>query len=243
MYPAGGYHMIQPCDIRGMRKIYSTSAYFDMIRMLQKSDIVTRSYTIAVPNKRQTEKAKVRQNKSNLTNLSYQYGRQTKSLRILGQASNVDKVAVYYNHLLVKTLALKPGTNNNFDTNWINFRGYKLFSIYGLSKDNQGLTQQYKIRASQYASLAPDIYYIYHSKRGITYKLNGVSHSRLRFYNHGKKIFEKGCQQDYAKIYLPNKYLGKHPQLSYKIIQPGLKSSPAKRAKVVKIGTVTEDII
>lgn len=105
------------------------------------------------------------------------------------------------------------------------------------------MTKQYKIRASEYASLAPDIYYIYRSKKGITYKLNGVSHSQLRFYNHGKKILEKDCQRDHAKVYIPNKRLGKHPKLSYKIIQPGLKSSPAKKAKVVRIGTVTEDII
>lgn len=101
-----------------------------------------------------------------------------------------------------------------------------------------------KTTKSEKVSQMPDVRYISHTKKGITYKLEVAKNAKVSFSYKGKTILTKKAKSSKLKVFIAAKKLkGKKGAFMVKQTQPGKKASRAVKAKIIKIGTVQEKLI
>lgn len=170
MNPANRSYSIKSCDVKGMEKIYSTAASFDLVD--GQEEVVT--VTNYIPASAKISKVKTK------------YTSKTNSLSVTGQAKGANSVKISYNGKAVKNV--KVDKKGKFNAS-VKFTGYKNFTLIAQDKKGKALTKAYKITSDKYATAKPVAVKASHPEEAkLTYTVNTTKGSVLNFYYKNKLV-------------------------------------------------------
>jgi hypothetical protein len=223
MNPANRYYSIQGCDVKGMKKIYSTVASFDSVSD-NAGDIVTVvNYTPTV--------------KPAVTAVKTSYNAKTKSLTITGKAKGASKLAVSYNAKALKPV--KVTKKGQFKTT-VKFTGYKDFTLTGLNAKGAAVTKAYVLAKDSYAAAKPTLLKADRTKKGLTFTTDAKKKITLNFYYKNKLVKKAKLTKDKQKVFFSAKSLkGKKGNFKVVASAAGKKSSQAAQFKIIGVGQAT----
>ena len=221
MNPSNRFYGIQPCDVRGMNKRYSTAIYKDSVNPNQYVDVI--------------EYMKV---KPRVSRVTYKYNATNKQLLIKGQAEGLSKIAVKYGHK--KARIFKVDKNSAFNVKY-HFRGYSTFTVYGVNRKGKIVSNKYKLSSDKYATEKPVVYKNTRNKKGEKIYLRNVSPSIIRVFNKGKLIKKFVSDTSVNTIFISQKQLKKTNSIT--IDQKAFHKKTRRRVKVPKLSSEENYVI
>ncbi|WP_143441325.1 matrixin family metalloprotease [Apilactobacillus kunkeei] len=221
MNPANRFYGIQPCDVRGMNKRYSTAIDNDSVNPNQYVDVI--------------EYMKV---KPRVSRVSYKYNATNKQLLIKGQAEGFSKIAVKYGHNRVRIF--KVDKHSAFNVKY-HFKGYGTFTVYGVNRKGKIVSNKYKIGSNKYATENPVVYKNTRNKNGEKIYLSNVAPSTIRVFNKGKLVKEFVADSSGNTIFISQKKLRKSNSIT--IDQKEFHKKTSVRVKVPKLSIGENNVI
>lgn len=179
------------------------------------------------------------QTKAVLQKVSTHYNSKAKSLNISGLASQGNKVVVKYDTKKVATTNINA--KHEFDTK-VKFTGYKTISLYAVNKANKRVTPIVKLTANRYAAPTPTVEKSHRTSKAINYDLTTAKNKgTLVFYYQGKKFYSQKVKSTKTRIsFTQDQLKGKKGNFTVRYFQTSKKASPAVKAPIVKVGSVTQ---
>lgn len=220
MNPANRYYSIKPCDVKGMKKIYSTAASFDLVDG-QEEIVTVINYIPAV--------AKIR-------NVKTKYVAKSKALSITGQAKGAKSVKISYNGKAVKNA--KVDKKGKFKAS-VKFAGYKNFTLIAKDKKGKALTKAYTITSDKYATSKPVAVKASHPKKAakLTYTVNAAKGSKLNFYYKNKLVKSvRADKKQLAVTFSDKELVGKKGNFTVTAKSKNKKTSPKAKFSIVSAG-------
>ena len=179
------------------------------------------------------------QTKAVLQKVSTHYNSKAKSLHISGLATQGNKVVVKYGTKKLATTNINA--KHEFDTK-VKFTGYKTISLYAVNKANKRVTPIVKLTANRYAAPTPTVEKSHRTSKAINYDLTTAKNKgTLVFYYQGKKFYSQKVKSTKTRIsFTQDQLKGKKGNFTVRYFQTSKKASPAVKAPIVKVGSVTQ---
>lgn len=214
MNPSNRNYHIKECDVKGMKKRYSTAISKDVIGTNDEATVVEYFY-IDVPE---------------IKNVKVKYS--DKKIVITGKVKNAKKMVAEYN----KEKNIVKIKSGKFKIT-LDYKNEKTIKLYGINAKGETITKVKKIASDRYVTGKVECVEMKHTKKGVTCKLNVEAGSILTIENGNKVIKTMPVDSSAESVFIPEKDLiDAHGKLTFKQKNTNKRTSKKVSYSIVEIG-------